>query len=346
LDILIVFIIKRKTKSNIKMTKKNNIGLGKGLGALLPSSIEFSDKGFKFAPKEGDDTPSQEGMIGLISVNDIVHNPYQPRQEFDPQALEDLKNSIIEHGVIQPITVRRAVQGYELISGERRWRASIAAGLDSIPAYVLNVTEDVKMLAMALIENVQRHDLNPVEIANGYNRLIEECDLTQEEVAQKVGKERSTVTNFLRLLKLPQRIQDSLRNREISAGHARAIVALSSPQKMILAWREVCDKGLSVRATETLVKDIEEGRFTGEGDPAPIEKKPKEKTPKNDKSAVSEDVAVVLEDNENKLRHIFGTQVRIQPKNNESGKIEIEFYSIDDLERIIDILSTHKIEGE
>ncbi len=192
------------------------------------------------------------------------------------------------------------------------------------------------MLEMALIENIQRHDLNSIEIANGYNRLIEECSLTQEEVSQRVGKDRSTVANFLRLLKLPERIQDSLRSREISAGHARAMVSLSSPQKMILAWREVCENGLSVRATEKLVKDIEEGRFTSEKTPA---EEPKPKAPKSDKSAVPEEVAVILEDNENKLRHIFGTQVRIQPKNNNSGRIEIEFYSIDDLERIIDLLS-------
>lgn len=327
------------------MSKKLQTGLGKGLGALLPSSVEFSDKGFKFTPVEGEQSTSDQLSTPYIKVTEVVNNPYQPRKEFDPQALEDLKNSIIEHGVIQPITVRPSINGYELISGERRLRASIAAGLETIPAHIINVTEDVQMMAMALIENVQRHDLNPIEIAHGYHQLIEECQLTQEEVAQKVGKERSTITNSLRLLKLPERIQDSLRNREISAGHARAIVALPSPQKMLLAWREVIDKGLSVRATEAIVRDIDEGRFSTDLDSPALPKKPKV-TIKGDKSAVPEEVALVLEDNENKLRHIFGTQIRIQPKNNESGKIEIEFYSIDDLERIIDILSAGKINQE
>ncbi len=174
------------------MQQKKNTGLGKGLGALLPS-IEFSDHGFKFHDEE---EPSSK--LTEIEISKIVHNPYQPRKEFEPQALDDLKNSILEHGVIQPITVRRAVNGYELIFGERRLRAATAAGLVKIPAYIRENVSDIDMLELALIENVQREDLNAIEIASSYQRLIEECNYTQEQVARKVGKDRTTVTNFIR----------------------------------------------------------------------------------------------------------------------------------------------------
>lgn len=321
------------------MTKKINTGLGKGLGALLPSSIEFSDKGFKFADKADSanesDIESHEPKVAVIEIDKIVHNPYQPRKEFDPIALEELKNSILEHGVITAITVRKSVNGYELISGERRLRASIAAGLKTIPAYVLEVNSDVAMLEIALIENVQRENLNPIEVAAGYNRLIEECNLTQEQVAQKVGKDRSTIANLIRLLRLPERIQDSLRNKEISMGHAKALLSLSSPQKMILAWREILDKDLSVRATETLAKDIETGKFKSEEE--------KKETVKP-KPVISPEIMAIVDDNEKNLRYVFGTQVRIVPKNKESGKIEIEFYSIDDFERIVDIINSKSTE--
>lgn len=329
------------------MAKKTHTGLGKGLGALLTSSFEVSGTGLKFTPSpDNSDAPisvsdgNSQPATPQIKVNEIVHNPYQPRKEFDSDALEDLKNSILEFGVIQPITVRPSLNGYELISGERRLRASILAGLDTIPAHIINVTEDVEMMAMALIENVQRHDLNPIEIANGYNQLIEDCNLTQEEVAKKVGKDRSTITNSLRLLKLPEKIQDSLRNLEISTGHARAMLALSSTQKMLLAWQEVMDKGLSVRATEKLVRDIEEGKFVSDLDSPSLPKKPR--LAKWDKANVPPEVATVLEARENSLRHIFGTQIRINPKDEKSGKIEIEFYSPDDLERILDMLANSK----
>lgn len=320
------------------MSKKQKSGLGKGLGALLPNTVEVSDKGLKFVPKENSESgasDSQALQTPMIKVEDVLQNPYQPRKEFDEQELEDLKNSIIENGIIQPITVRPAANGYELISGERRLRASKLAGLEYIPAHIIEVKEDLQMMAMALIENVQRTDLNPIEIANAYNQLIEECKLTQEEVSQKVGKDRSTITNSLRLLRLPSRIQDSLRNREISAGHAKAIISLSSPQKMLLAWREIYDKGLSVRAAEALVRDIEEGRFSNDLDTPSIPKK-------SEKKPLPEDLAAVIEEKQNFLRHIFGTQVRIIPKNNKSGKIEIEFYSPDDMERIMEIISANK----
>jgi ParB family chromosome partitioning protein len=317
------------------MTKtKKTTGLGKGLGALLPS-IEFSDKGFKFTPSE--DAPEQTGSIALVDITKVEQNPYQPRKDFDDQALEELKNSILEHGVIQPITVRVSPTGYELISGERRLRASTLAGMTKIPAYIIDVATGVEMLELALIENVQRENLNPIEVANGYQRLIEECGLTQEQVSVKVGKERSTVTNFLRLLRLPESIQESLRNREISMGHARAILALSDYKKMIIAWREVMEHGLSVRATETLVKDVELGKFRN-GDSQKLTKKSLKKEEKP--PVVSADIAAILEGHEKQLRHAFGTQVKINPKDLNSGTIEFEFYTPDDLDRLLDLFNS------
>ncbi len=316
------------------MAKKQQKGLGKGLGALLPTNVEVSDEGVKFVPKDNSQSISNENSMKtpMIRIDEIHFNPYQPRKGFDEQELEDLKNSIIENGIIQPITVSIAPDGYILISGERRVRASKLAGLELVPAHIIEADSDYQKMAFALIENVQRSDLNAMEVAEAYQQLIEECKITQEEVAQRVGKERSTITNSLRLLRLPQRIQDSLRNREISIGHAKVILSLTTPQKMILAWKEIYDKELSVRATEALVRDIEEGRFSSDLDTPSLPKQAKVKP------QLPEDLVAVIEDRQNKLRHIFGTQVRIVPKNNKSGKIEIEFYNPDDMERIFDII--------
>lgn len=312
-------------------TKKAK-ALGKGLGALLPS-IEFSkDKGIKIAP---DDEEVKAGQIPLIDISKVHKNPYQPRKDFDPQALESLKNSIIQHGVIQPITVRREINGFVLISGERRLRASKSAGFDKIPAYIMDVDSGVEMLELALIENLQREDLNPIDEANGYRSLIEECRFTQEQVALKVGKDRSTITNSLRMLKLPEIIQDSLRKRELSTGHARTLLGLSGEYRMIIVWKALIEKGLSVRQTEKLVKDIEAGLIV-------IDKNGRSKKKRKKKESVtrpglSEDIAAILDDIEDKLRHTFGTQVKILTDSEESGKIEMEFYSKDDLERILEL---------
>lgn len=268
----------------------------------------------------------------MIEIGKIHQNPYQPRQDFDPRALDDLKNSIIEHGIIQPVTVRRDISGFELLAGERRLRAASMAGLDEIPAYVLDIDRGVDSLAITLIENVQREDLNPIETANGYQRLIEECKLTQEEVATKVGKERSTVTNFLRLLRLPEKIQDSLRRKEISMGHARAMLGLSTRQRMLAAWQLIFTSKLSVRQTERLVKDIEAGKIKVSDD-GELQK------PKKKVKPIKPELEIILEENEDRLRHLFGTKVRINAASEESGKIELEFYSKDDLERLIDLMS-------
>jgi len=249
--------------------------------------------------------------------------------------LEELKNSILKHGVIQAISVRHSINGYELISGERRLRASIAAGLKQIPAYVLDDVSDKQMLEIALIENVQRENLNPIEIAHGYNRLIEECNYTQEQVAERVGKDRSTVTNFLRLLKLPESIQELVREKKLSMGHARTLLALDDHLKMIAASNEIIEKELSVRATEMLVRDIQKGKvkFTVDGKRIAPQKDKKDILPKES--------ALQLEEIENRLRHLLATNVKITPKSQESGTIEFEFYSIDDFERLIEIFENN-----
>jgi ParB family chromosome partitioning protein len=303
------------------MSKQKKIGLGKGLGALLPS-VDFSDEK-KRNFTEGSE--SNENFLLTLDIEKIRANPYQPRDEFDRQALEDLKNSILEHGLIQPVTVRKSINGYELVSGERRLRASKEAGLKTIECYVMNIESDREMLELAIIENVQRENLNPIEVANGYHRLIEECSYTQEEVSKKVSKDRSTVTNFLRLLKLPEKVQESLRKRLISMGHARALLALNDQAQMLAAYQIIIDKKLSVRQTESLVRDIASGKKVNEK--------------KQKKSPVSNDTLIVLEDTANKLRQSFGTNVKITPKSKESGVISFEFYSQDDLERLIDIFN-------
>ena len=232
------------------MAKKKS-GLGKGLGALL----ENSETDISSVPKR---TEPASGSVSNISVSDIEANPFQPRTEFEKQALIDLANSIKEHGIIQPITVRKLGYGkYQLISGERRFRASQIVGLTEVPAYV-RIANDQAMLEMAIVENIQRQDLNPMEVAISFQRLIDECELTQEELGEKVSKNRSTVTNYLRLLKLPDVIQLALTNKTISMGHARALLGVDDEKTLIKMYRRVVDGSLSVRKTEELVKALNE----------------------------------------------------------------------------------------
>ncbi|NQW30009.1 MAG: ParB/RepB/Spo0J family partition protein [Ignavibacteria bacterium] len=314
---------------------KQSYGLGKGLEALIPKSAIRVDRTSQPSLSDGIDV----GSIALIDIDTIISaNPVQPRRHFDEIALQELSNSIIEHGVITPITVRKHFSGYELISGERRLRASRMAGLTTIPAYVIEVSSNAHMLEIALVENVQREDLNPLEIAHGYERLIEECGLRQEDVAVKVGKDRSTVSNALRLLRLPPDLQASLRNRQISMGHARAMLALSNERTQLAVLREVVTKDLSVRKTEALVKDIELGRRS-------ISKSGEIVGHKNGSPSLSPQLPVIsgqlqntLADIENTLRHTFSTQVRLKMKSDEEGQIEIEFYSLEELERLLDIM--------
>ncbi len=278
--------------------------LGKGLRALIPDIPE-------------EETEARKNSIRDIELVKIKPNPFQPRENFDEVALKDLKNSIAEKGIIQPITVRKTDDGYELIAGERRLRAVTALNIDSIPAYVLNVESDEEMLELSLIENIQREDLNPLDIARAYNKLLIDCNLTQESVAKRVGKDRSTVANFLRLLKLPQRIQDSLKVGELDMGHARALINVEDESIQTRIYERIVKEKLSVRAVERLVKQG-------------IKKKSDQKPKHQEKS-------VYLLEMEEKLRIKYGTQVRIK-SGKRGGSIEIEFYSEEELERLIEMM--------
>ena len=292
--------------------------LGKGLGALIPKA-PITSGSLPVAPLPKDD--GSNNVIVSVELSKVRPNPYQPRLDFDSQALDELKRSIVEKGVIQPITVRRAVDGaYELISGERRVRASQEAGLKTIPAYIMNVASDEEMLELALVENLQREHLNPIEIAVSYERLIEECRLTQEEVAQKIGKDRTTVTNFLRLLRLPERIKESVRKDEISMGHARALIALADEKTQLRVHDKILKDGLSVRKVESLVKEV--GKKPGKRSSA----SPATRTDGSFQSV------------ETKLRQALGTKVTIRKSPNGGGEIVIEYYNPGDLDRLLELL--------
>ena len=300
---------------------KTQLGLGKGLGALIPSSIQ---KGLTSIVS--DDNGSDSGIIALVDITKVRTNRFQPRIMFDPMALAELSQSIKEHGVIQPITVRRQHDGYELISGERRIRASIEAGLDKIPAYILDITSNEAMIELALIENVQRENLNDIEIAMGYQLLIDECSLSQELIAQKVGKNRSTISNFLRLLKLPTIVQQQLAVHAITNGHARALLGLSNPEDQIRLCQEIMTYDYSVRKTEEIIKDVSlsSGTAYSKG--------------KKNNSSISIKSSPAILSIEDKLRDHFATQVKIHVSSNEQGSLHIDFYSFDDLQRLLDII--------
>lgn len=230
---------------------KNKLALGRGLASLIPRPQPEAP----YPALQVADDGSTVQVIVHVSLDKIERNPFQPRADFDPVALDELKRSIQEKGVIQPITVRRVQGGYQLISGERRVRAARSAGLQRIPAYVIRVASDEEMLELALIENLQREHLNPIEIAISYKRLIDECSLTQEEVAQRISKDRSTVTNMLRLLKLPEPIQNAVRKGDLSGGHARAIAGLDDAASQLAMFKKATVKGLSVRQLESLIRE-------------------------------------------------------------------------------------------
>jgi ParB family chromosome partitioning protein len=286
--------------------------LGKGLSALIPT-------------QEADEleVPQSDQLIE-IEIALIKPNPYQPRLKFNPQALDELKNSIREKGLIQPITVRRAGPGYELIAGERRMRAALEAGFIKIPAYIIKVETKEEMIELSLVENVQREKLNPIEEATAFQRLITECNLTQDEVAQKIGKDRTTITNTIRLLKLPQEIQESVENGEITVGHARTLLAVEDPRVRQTLWQKVIKNEISVRKLEKLVREISQV--------------------KPNKPVLTTKKSVYLLKVEENLRDTFGTKVAIRSKK-EGGSIEIEFYSPEDLNRILEIMDRLRNSG-
>lgn len=314
--------------------------LGRGLNALLntredesSSEIELEDGGLRNRVLRTDDRGRIVGRIAEIDVESVRPNPYQPRKDFDEKALDELAASIVQLGVIQPVTVRMLGQGrFEIISGERRLRAARRAGLKQIPAYVRDADTE-EMLEMALVENVQREELNPIEVALGYQRLIEECGLTQEQVAQKVGKNRATVANSLRLLKLPPRIQASLRDNRISAGHARSLVNVEEEEAQLEMLKRIEEEGVSVREVEEWVRLWHQSRERGV---AP----PEEEMPASVRADQPSRDALELERYIDRLRSRLSTQVHIKHKSDTSGgKIEITYYSADDLERLIEMLS-------
>lgn len=311
--------------------QKRKIGLGKGLSALLNDSDEVlnrSDAGGQTSAASQDGSGSSNaasagaGGIYEIEIARIAVNPFQPRTDFDQEALAELAESIRIQGLIQPITVRKEPSGnYQLISGERRLRASKLAGLLTIPAYV-RTANDQQMLEMALIENIQRENLNAIEVALSFQRMIEELDLKQEELGERVSKNRSTVTNYLRLLRLPPVIQAAIRDGNLSMGHARALVNLPAVDQQLYVFREVTKNGLSVRKTEEIVREIQQG-----------------KNLKNTNGKGAAGLSFQYQKIEDDLASRFATRVKLKLQEKKGkGAIEIPFNSEDDLNRILELL--------
>jgi ParB family chromosome partitioning protein len=299
-------------------------GLGRGLDALIrPQSLPPENEEAPDYSNVKKDDGKENDILAKIPVDVISSNPYQPRMNFEPEALDELKKSILSNGLIQPITVRRMTGGtYQLISGERRLKACIDIGYRDIPAYIIQVDNEETMLAMALIENIQREKLNPIEIGLAYKRLMEECDLTQEEIADRVGKDRTTIANTIRLLRLPSEIQDALVKEDITSGHARALINLPTESLQLEMLAKIKDGNLSVRKVEQLVKKYLTGA-SGTG-------KVKRVTHPVPRSANLNDV-------EDRLRKLFATKVICRQKQDGSGEITIEFYSNDELERLFEL---------
>lgn len=298
----------------------NKKALGLGIKALLNNIDEDLKAASEALPAISDKPGMATG--GRISLESIVVNPKQPRRDFDSDALRELSESIILHDVIQPITVVKLNDGkYMLISGERRLRASKMAGLKDIPAYI-RTANDQEMLEMALIENLQRENLNAIEIALSYKRLMDEVELTQEQVAHRMKKERSTVTNYLRLLKLPPDIQTAVRDGQLTMGHARAIIGLENIDEQLYVYREIVKKGLSVRQVEQIVKEMGEERKI-----INTKNKPTAKLPH------------AYQRIEDEMASHFSTKVKLTRRKNGKGSIAIEFYSDEELGRIIETLN-------
>lgn len=296
--------------------------LGRGLSALIPRPTlpEISIRQDVVHRDTG-----ETGIIAGIEIVSIQPNPFQPRAEFDEKALDELRQSIMEKGVIQPITVRRVASGYQLVTGERRLRAAQSAKLRTIPAYIIDVKTDEEMLEYALIENIQREHLNPMEIATAYQRLMTECNLGAEDLAAKVGKDRSTVTNFVRLLKLPERIQEGIRKEKISMGHARALINIPNERVQLRIFERIVGEGWSVRKVEDVAKAA--GRPSAR----------KHGKPGHNVNLSS------IRSVEEKIRHYLGTKVSVKSKGTGKGEITIEYYSLDDLDRLLDVFAAgHK----
>lgn len=304
------------------MAAKRN-GLGKGLDSLIPNKTAVKSE--KTSSKKSSDDSKKEDKTGevMVKINSVEPNREQPRKDFDEDSLVELADSIKQFGILQPLIVQQKKDYYEIIAGERRWRAAKMAGIKEVPVIIKNYT-DQEIVEISLIENIQRENLNPIEEAMAFKRLLEEFDLKQDEVAERVSKSRTAVTNSMRLLKLSERVQQMIIDDMISTGHARALLALDDEEQQYQLANRIFDEKLSVRETEKLVKALK--------DPKKMVKKEKiERT-------------FVYENLEERMKGIIGTKVRVNPKANGKGKIEIEYYSEDELERIYDLIMSIRTE--
>jgi ParB family chromosome partitioning protein len=296
-----------------KMKKKE---LGKGIRALLSNAES------KASPKEQQEIVKElSNSIAMIPLDQIEINPFQPRTQFDAEELNALAQSIETHGIIQPLTLRRlGPDSFQIISGERRFRAASQAGLEKVPAYI-RLADDQEMLEMALVENIQRQDLNAIEVAISYQRLMDECNLTHDTLSERVGKNRSTVTNYIRLLKLTPEIQQAIKDREISMGHARALAGMSNVDQQLYVFKSVLKDGLSVRATENLIKSVQKNK-------------------KSSTSKSSQSLHPEIRKIQDRLSDRFQAPIRIQRSAKGKGKIVINFENDDRFNEILDILDS------
>ena len=291
-------------------------GLGKGLDSLIPNKKnDISDSKVEKKQEKENDSP-KSGEI-MVRINEVEPNRDQPRKDFDEDALMELADSIRQFGILQPLLVQKKKNYYEIIAGERRWRAAKLAGIKEVPIIVKDYT-DQEIVEISLIENIQRENLNPIEEAMAFKRLLQEFQLKQDEVAERVSKSRTAVTNSMRLLKLSPRVQQMIIDDMISTGHARALLAIDDEEQQFILANKIFDEKLSVRDTEKLVKEIKNP------------KKPKEKV-KTVNDFIYKDLA-------NKMKEVMGTKVSIASKGNGKGKIEIEYYSDEELERMFDMI--------
>ena len=295
-------------------------GLGKGLDSLIPDNKSMKSVTSEKTVESKDDAAAKSG-VQVMKINEVEPNRDQPRKNFDEDALLELSDSIKQFGVLQPLLVRKRKDYYEIIAGERRWRAAKLAGVKEVPVIEKEYT-DQEILEIGLIENIQRENLNPIEEAIAYKRLLEEFNLKQDEVAERVSKSRTAVTNSMRLLKLSDKVQQMIIDDMISTGHARALLAIDDPELQYTLANKIFDEKLSVRETEKLVKEIKNP------------KKPKEKKPVAN--------SFIYQDLEEKMKSVFGTKVSIASKGKGKGKIEIEYYSDDELEHLFDMMMSIK----
>lgn len=309
-------------------------GLGKGLGAIFVENNSTTTSTEKTENIIVDNKPKE------ISIKDIAANPYQPRRIFDESKLHELANSIKEYGIIQPLVVRQKGRKYELVAGERRLRAANLIGLDKVPVIIKDY-DDAKMMEIALIENIQRHDLNPIEEAQGLKKLMNQFKLTQEQAAEKVGRSRVAVTNILRLLNLPEEIQSKIIDGSLNMGQAKQLLGLPKKEQQIKIAQEIMENGWSSRMTEEVVRKLKDGKQIKVTQEV-VEVLPAQEEPKKKASKILSSNDVFCHDFEMRLVELLGTKVKVLPKPEEEGRqggtIQIEYYSAEDLERIYEVL--------